>query len=563
VSKAPKRKRHADEAASRPSATAAWISRAPLVAALVALAVYLPSLGGGFLYDDGEVVVRNSSIRDLRALGTVLRYEPSRPVLNLTWALNYAAGGLAPWTYHLVNVLIHAANAAVLASLLAWIAGRHRTRFDPRAALAGACLFAASPMAAETVAYVSSRSSALVTLFSLLCLRQMAGVLDGSARARLLPALGCFLLALATKEEAAAVPLLILLLDFFFVSDQRPSEMRGRAWIHGLFFGLIVVGLVARRMVAGSWLPEPDIPIGEYLLTQWAAFPLYFFRLVLPLDPAFYRNHLPSPWPPDVPTVAFGLLTVALLVIAVRQRRAWPEWAFAVLALGAGLLPSSSVVALQEMVVDHRAYLGSVGVAFALGVLLVRKGGLRLVFVVVALWAARSLHYEWVLADPVRAWEDAIRRIPPSGDALCALGEEYAARDDPRAEALFQEATKLNPTNERYWANLGLYYSQRGRHAEAAPALQAALREAPDDAVLRDYLGQVLLTLGRDEEARVELEAAIAAQPDLALAHINLAAVFLRRGEAERARRLLEHARTLPTEPDEAERLEALWRLLP
>src|SRR5262249_59791456 len=112
-----------------------------------------------------------------------------------------------------------------------------------------------------------------------------------------------------------------------------------------------------------------------------------------------------------------------------------PPWPLAVLALAAGLLPSSSVVALREMVVDHRAYLGSLGVAFALGGLVWRLGGLRAGAGVVALFAARSLHYEWVLADPVRAWEDAVGRAPGSADAICALGEAYKARDHPRAHA--------------------------------------------------------------------------------------------------------------------------------
>src|SRR5919108_6373469 len=101
-----------------------WADHAPLFAALVALLVYLPSLAGGFLYDDIHVVVDNRRIRDLSALGTVLRYEPARPVLSLTWAINYALGGLRPWPYHLVNVAIHAGNAALACSLFLWMARR-------------------------------------------------------------------------------------------------------------------------------------------------------------------------------------------------------------------------------------------------------------------------------------------------------------------------------------------------------------------------------------------------------------------------------------------------------
>lgn len=540
-----------------------WLQRAPLVAAAVAFLVYLPSLGGDFLYDDGNLIVRNPSIRDLGALGTVLRYEPSRPLLNLTWALNYAVSGLHPWSYHLVNVLVHAGNAALLASLFLWI-GRRLNRPDPAsAALLGAAIFAASPMAAETVAYVASRSSALCALFAYSSLRVAAPLLDGAGRSRLAAALALFLLALATKEEAAALPFLLLLLDYFFVAEQKWNALRPRLALHACFFALLPLGLLARFLVTGSWLPAPAIPVGLYLLTQWAAFPLYLVRALVPFDPAFYRYHLPATWPPDAPTVTFGMLTLAVFLVVVRRRAEWPEWAFAVLCLAAGLLPSSSLVALQEMVVDHRAYLGSFGIAFALGGLVFRLGGMRLGLVVVALLAARSLYYERVLADPARAWEDAVRRAPHSPDARSALAEVLKARDDPRAEALFREAARLNPRNFRYWANLGVYYAERGRLDEAAAALRAAAREAPQDGAVRDILGVVLERLGRDEEAIRELEAAIAAEPGFAQAHINLAALLLRRGQADRARVLLDTAARLPIEPAEADRIVKLRSQLP
>ena len=195
--------------------------------------VYAPSIAGDFVYDDGELILRNPSIRDLRPWKSILGYEPARPLLTLTWALNYAVGGEKPWSYHLVNVLIHSMNAAILASLFYWMA-RRLGRPDPhRSALLGACLFAASPMAAETVAYVASRSSALVALFALASLRVAASVLSGrAALAACVAALALFLLAAATKEEAAAVPLLLLLLDYFFVAGQAWSDVRRRWWIH-------------------------------------------------------------------------------------------------------------------------------------------------------------------------------------------------------------------------------------------------------------------------------------------------------------------------------------------
>jgi Tfp pilus assembly protein PilF len=229
----------------------------------------------------------------------------------------------------------------------------------------------------------------------------------------------------------------------------------------------------------------------------------------------------------------------------------------------AGLLPSSSVVALNEMVVDHRAYFGSFGIAFALGDLLWRLGRARLGIVVVLLLAARSVSYEWVLADPVRAWEDAIARAPTSTDALSALGESYAARGDVRAEAAFQRVVQVAPENYRYWANLGLYYADQRRYEEAVKALRTAVLKNPREGTVHDYLGQLLLGLGREDEALAEFEAAIAAEPAFAQPYINLATLYLRKGQPERARPLLATVSRFPSTGEEAETIARLQRQLP
>ena len=552
-----------DEPLAAAAKTPFWLARIPLSAGLVALAVYLPSIAGGFVYDDGELILRNPSIRDLSAIETVLRYEPSRPLLNLSWALNYALGGASPWHYHLVNVLIHAANAALLASLFLWMAARWgRTDAKPLALL-GACLFAASPMAAETVAYVASRSSALASLFMLASLRLAASVMDGAPRRRLLGSMLLFLLGLATKEEAAALPLLLLLLDYFFAARQELALVRRRIWMHACFIAVIPLGLAMRRLATGSWLPPQAIDPGLYLLTQWAAFPLYFLRALIPIDPALYRQHPPASWPPDAVTLALGLLTAVMATIAVARRSVWPAWAFAVAWLAAGLIPSSSIVSLNEMVADHRAYLGSIGVTFALAMLLWSWGGARLGILVIVLLAARSLAFEWVLGDPVRAWEHVVARAPNAPDALSALAESYSERSDPRAEGLFLKLTQVAPANYRYWANLGVYYGEHGRAAEAVQALRKALERNPGEASIHDYLGQMLLRLGRDQEAANEFEAAIASEPTYAPAYSNLAALALRQADPERARKLIDAGARFAGSAEEADAFARLRARLP
>ena len=539
-----------------------WIRRAPLVAAAVAFVVYLPSVRGGFLYDDQGVLLDNRGIRHLAALGDVLRSDPSRPVLALSWALNHAAFGLAPWSYHLANVAIHAVNAALLASLFTWMAARAGRLYPGPSALLGACLFAATPMAAETAGYVSSRSTALAVLFMLASLRLAVGVLERFGVARLAAALTLFLLAAGTKEDAAAVPLLLLLLDYFFVAGRRAADVWRRARVHAGFLLLPVLGLAARRAATGAWLPTAALDRGRYLATQVAAYPLYLVRAAIPLDPAFYRGHPPAPSPPDAATVLGWMAALAVIAAAVVWRRRFPDWSLAAAWMAACLLPSSSIVPLKEMVVDHRAYLGGAGIAYALGGLLWRPGRGPVMIGLVALLAAGAVRYERILSDPARAWEDATQRAPDSSEAWRALGEAYAQQGDARAEEAFRKATALDPGDGRSWANLGAFYVEAGRLGDAEDAMRRASSALPWDAHIHDNLGMILQALGKEDEAAQAYEAAVGAAPPLAQARIHLAAILAKRGQRDRARALLNEAGQLEIDQEEGDAITALQQQL-
>jgi Flp pilus assembly protein TadD len=538
------------------------ISRFPpaVLAAAVAIVVYAPSLAGGFLYDDIPILVDNRRIQDIANLGAILRYEPARPLLGLTWALNYAVAGTTAWPYHLVNILIHAANAALLASLFAWLARRSDGRITMGAATFAACFFAATPMAAETVAYVASRSSALSTLFSLAALRlALPALANGRRTRRWWLALGFFVLALLTKEEAACVPLVLLFADRFFVDGMS----RARLALHAPFWMIPAIGLVARRAATGEWLPEAVIPRGVYALTQLAAFPGYLLRAVVPFDPAFFRGHAPASWPPSAATTIYAMVGIALLALAAWGLRRRALYALAILWMAAALVPSSTLVPLREMVVDHRAYFGGVGVALALGVVLWTPERRYFAAVVLVLMAARSWHYQHVLADPVRAWQDAVRHAPNSGDAWRALAEAYGQRGDPRAESALRRSMAEAPRDARGWANLGVAYAQSGRWAEATAALQSAIRVDPADARLHDNLGLVLEAQGRFNEAAAAYEGAIGASPPLAQPRIRLASILAARGETGRARALLDEAARLEIDPEAARAIEEIRQRLP
>ncbi len=90
---------------------------------LVVYSVYLNSLPNSFIFDDRHMLLQNNYIKHLRFIPLFFKGELTsfpiargmyRPILMLTFSLNYLFGGLSPYSYHLTNILIHFLNACLL-----------------------------------------------------------------------------------------------------------------------------------------------------------------------------------------------------------------------------------------------------------------------------------------------------------------------------------------------------------------------------------------------------------------------------------------------------------------
>ena len=142
-----------------------------IVAAVLGCVVYLNALDNPFIYDDVRTVVDNGSIASLTDLRTIVLHEVTRPLTNLSFAVDRALWGQEPFGYHLGNLLLHVANVVLvflLALRLSSDAGgmrQLRSGADGSGvvALVTAVLFAVHPVMSETVGYISSRSDLLYT----------------------------------------------------------------------------------------------------------------------------------------------------------------------------------------------------------------------------------------------------------------------------------------------------------------------------------------------------------------------------------------------------------------
>lgn len=533
-----------------------WLSG--LAIAVVALVAYANSFSGAFVFDDLPTIIRNESLRNLSEVGKVLSPPldstvSGRPVANLTFAINYAIGGLNPRGYHAGNLLIHILAGLTLFGVVrrTLLLAALRAHFETVAtslALAAAILWAVHPLQTESVTYIVQRVESLLGLFYLLTLYCFIRAAESASPGRWhgLAVAAC-LLGMGTKEVMVSAPLLVLLYDRTLVAGSFRSAWQQR---RGLYSGLFSTWLLLAWLVLSADNRAGTAGFGtasswEYLLTQCQAIVHYLRLSVIPHPLVFdYGKGLIS----DPLAVApQALLLVALLAATVRaawRRSAWAllgVWFFAILA------PSSSVVPVAtQTMAEHRMYLplAAVIVALVMGGYvwlgrrsLVAWAGIAAIWTGMTLWRNQDYHSE------LRLWTVTTARQPNNPRAVSTLGQTlFNAGRTAEAIARYEEALRLQPDHFEAHNNLGIALLDAGRVAEAQPHFAAAARLQPEYAQVHSNLGMALHTLGRTDEALPHCEKAVKLEPNYAEARSNLGIVLNALGRPEEAARQCEAA---------------------
>jgi hypothetical protein len=251
------------------------------VPALGAIVVYLPALPGGFLSDDysqlrmfygvgaHEVAAR---VWNTFVSGVGPPSNQYRPLVMASFAANALLNGTDAAAWRLVNVALHAANAALVA-LLSWQLAGPETRGARTAALTAGLAFAWFPPSAEAVAWIAARFDGMALLWMLIA--ACAFMASRHWRDRYaLASLAATVLAFMSKESAAIGPALIVALAWARRSPQD-SLVRGiahalgwtvpwlligaayfayRTWIFGDPFRFYPGTSPGSALLAGKWL---------------------------------------------------------------------------------------------------------------------------------------------------------------------------------------------------------------------------------------------------------------------------------------------------------------------
>lgn len=521
---------------------------------LLALGVMLAALVGyggtllhDFVWDDVVLIHRSYNLHDWSALPATLgthfwaesqeRSLYYRPLITLTFFLDLKLWGLNPFGFHLTNVLAH----LVTSLCVLWLA--RRLTGDDVAGFAAGALFAVHPLHTESVAFISGRTDIFATLFFLLALLGYARWRAGDRLPTYAASLTMFALALASKEVAVTLPLILALYDWER-GDLRTLRAAASALPRYAPYGL-VLGLywVARLAVIGHGaIPDATSLQGltTRVLTTLKIAGWYVALTVVPYPPNAYYWIDPVTLPPDlfwwlaVLTLGAGLALTALA--AVRA----PTLAVGALWFWVTLVPFTAinVLPLANLIMAERfLYLPTVGFCLILGVGVSRLVGtvdlrttqlrrgpalaftaLLLCYVLLGLWR----NEDW--KDDYRLFLKMVETSPDAPLPRINLAFSQIPRGEiEAAHGHLKKAVELAPRNARALVGLGLTETILGdREAALRHALEGHTL-AGRDANLLAALGTIFLFRGEPARALPYLEESLAVNPNQVVPLLNQA----------------------------------------
>jgi protein O-mannosyl-transferase len=551
-----------------------------IILSVLALAIYQNSLDYPFVYDDIMNISDNENIRlhnlSLENLKQAAKgYKRTRPIANISFALNYYFCGYKTRYYRLVNVIIHIINGALIFHL-AFLTIKI-TSFDTEAivnklslsklkpaklqtayltSLITALIWLVHPVQIQSVTYIVQRMNSLAASFYLMALLFFIhGRIENGKQRKwtfYFFSLIAGVFALGSKENAATLPFMVFFYEWYFFRSLSKEWLTRNLKVLALplllfaLAALLYLGTNPVRSLTGIYASR-DFTLAERLLTQLRVLVFYISILVLPhpgrlnLDHHFIKStSLFDPISTFPALVVLLTLVGAIFYLGKSGRRLA---SFCILWFLLNLSIESSVIPL-ELVYEHRLYLPSFGLVLIMtsaclavfpGKLLVLP--LLISGMIVSLFSYWTIDRNRVWKDKITLWRDCVRKSPDHARSWEGLANAYKEKGmTAKTIEAYVKALELKPEYPRVRVNLGIALQKQGRIKEAIEHFNRALKFEDIATEVHFNLGIAYTDLKDFEKAEFHYFEALRRRPGYAEVYNNLGILSMDIGDLDRAR---------------------------
>ena len=547
------------------------ITNTNLIITLIVLCLitYYNTFDVPFIFDDFQCVKDNPLIRDFRnyfhrqraievfnvnpyVLRDTLNSFFMRPVAYLTFSFNYYLHGQSVAGYHIVNLAIHTLNTIIVFLLIQCtiqqIQKSEAAPTDPSLSINDsyvaffvAAFFGVHPLMTNSVTYITHRMTALVALFYLLSILLYAKHNHFSTFSN--KVLYCFsfvccIAAMLTKESAFTLPLMLAVYDYLFLQGAMKQRIiRLSPFILAMpIIPCNLLRLQSPQAPQASGTLESSLNIvnftqlssWEYLLTQFRAVGFYLKLLLMPTGLSLEHDFTVSRTLTDISVLLALALHMLLLAYGAYLIKSFKKngkintcnilTGFGIIWFYLCLMVESSVIPLDQVAVEYRTYLPSVGF-FICFICVIEKLSTNLF---------GKYHY----------WKAGCIILLP---LVCLMASLTILRNEVwrKPDTFWMQTISLYPKLGRAYINLADYYMSKGAVSDAIRIYVASIQENPLVPALHYELGRVYLVSKDYELAITELTQAILMRPTMIEAYESLAQAYVLAGRHAQANEAL------------------------
>jgi tetratricopeptide (TPR) repeat protein len=532
---------------------------------LLAVVIYSNTFQSPFVFDDQHTIQENAKIRDIDNFYTPDVLQSQRPLVDFTFALNYHFGKLRVFGYHVVNLFIHIATG-ILVFVLSQILFRKLTRNDDRniylSALFTALIFITHPLQTQAVTYIAQRYTSMAAFFYLGSVLSYIVARDAKSAGRRMACGAFFLIAFASgllaflcKQNAASLPLAILLIEYACYDQSLQGWLKKLGLIFpaialfGCFYAYNM-GSLRHEMQFSTLLEDVSEMVREtqtvsrwqYFCTQFNVISNYIRLLLIPVHQNLdYLYPFKNGFFDGATPYSFVFLA-GIVGVAWWSRKKQSTFFLGIFWFFITLSVESSFFPIRDAMFEHRLYLPMFGFSVvaggAMGWLLTKNrlwayGGMLAILIS---FSVSTYYRNQVWRDGISLWSDVVLKNPLNYRGFTNLGQTLQNHGNLKAALIqYDKALRLKPDYYIAITNKGSLLGQMGRPEEAVSLSREALRIKPNYPVALNNLGVALARMGNNDAAVTNLQMAVNIQPNYAEAHFNLATVFANNGKLQAA----------------------------